>query len=216
MEQMRNDWNLLKDKLEIDIIKKYASYMNIFTISVIVFCSICVFVYVIFQRLPLIFDVMLPLNGSRPYHLVMTTEYFVSQDKYIQFILLHEFLVICIGFTTIGSTGAILITFVSHVCALLKIASYRIENVIDRSILAMPSPKKQYLLQRRMVHAVVMHQRAAELVYFYSETLCQVFYLGTISYLLYLIVRLINRNCIEWIVTINTGKKYKLKVIINR
>lgn len=33
LEQIQNDWNSLKDKLEIDIIEKYANNVRVFTIS---------------------------------------------------------------------------------------------------------------------------------------------------------------------------------------
>ncbi|XP_011864018.1 PREDICTED: uncharacterized protein LOC105559953 [Vollenhovia emeryi] len=200
MEQMRNDWNLLKDKLEIDIIKKYASYMNILTISIIVFCYISIFLYIIFQRLPFILDFILPVNGSRPYQLLMITEYFVDHDKYIQFILLHELLVGYIGLTAVGSTGTTFIIFMSHVCALLEITSYRIENAFERNILAMPNPKKQYLLHRRIAHAVVMHQRAAEFNEFLNSAFLVLFSLliavgvSSLALNLFLFCRLILSN----------------------
>jgi len=65
---------------------------------------------------------MLPLNESRPRQLLLITEYFVNQDKYIYVIMLHEFLVGYIGLTTIMGTIATIIIYVTHVCALLKIA----------------------------------------------------------------------------------------------
>jgi len=45
MEQIRGDWNSLKDKLEIDIVEKCASNVRIFTISVMgntIYSYICV------------------------------------------------------------------------------------------------------------------------------------------------------------------------------
>jgi len=35
LEQIQDDWNSLKDKLEIDIIEKYACNMRLFTIAVL-------------------------------------------------------------------------------------------------------------------------------------------------------------------------------------
>lgn len=34
MDEIRNDWNALDDKKEIEIIEKYAYTMNIFTITI--------------------------------------------------------------------------------------------------------------------------------------------------------------------------------------
>ncbi|XP_011864022.1 PREDICTED: uncharacterized protein LOC105559954 isoform X2 [Vollenhovia emeryi] len=146
MEEMRNDWNLLKDKLEIDIIKKYARYTNMVTTTVIVGC---------------------------------------------------------IGFTTVWGTGASIIVYLTHLCALLEIASYRIDNAIDRNILAMPSPKKQYLLHRRIVNAVVMHQRAAEFndfmtsVFLIPFALLIVVGVSSLTLSLFLLCRLILSNNIS-------------------
>ncbi|TGZ45825.1 hypothetical protein DBV15_02677 [Temnothorax longispinosus] len=136
---------------------------------------IAVFLFGILQRLPLILDIISPLNESRPYQLFVIKEYFVSQDKYIQVMMLHEFLVYCIGTITVYGTGTTIMTYVTHLCALLKIASYRIENAIERNILAIPNPEKKYLLHQKIVHAVVIHQRAAESVYFCHKTFCNTF-----------------------------------------
>ncbi|XP_018378460.1 PREDICTED: uncharacterized protein LOC108771064 [Trachymyrmex cornetzi] len=122
LAQIQNDWNSLKDKLEIDIIKKYANYVRIFTISMMASCYICMFLFGILQNLPMILDIMLPLNESRPYQLLLITEYFVNRDKYIYVIMLHEFLVGYIGLTTIWGTLATITIYVAHICALLKIA----------------------------------------------------------------------------------------------
>jgi len=65
---------------------------------------------------------MLPLNESRPYQLLTITEYFVSQDKYIHVLLLHEFLVGYIGMVTVWGTGSTLTIYLTHICALLEIA----------------------------------------------------------------------------------------------
>ncbi|KYQ48639.1 hypothetical protein ALC60_12320 [Trachymyrmex zeteki] len=165
--QIQNDWNSLKDKLEIDIIKKYANNIRIFTMSVMAFCYIFIFFFGILQHLPLILDIILPLNETRPCQLLLITEYFVNQDKYIYVIMLHEFLVSYIGLTTTWGTGTTIMIYITHVCALLKIASYRIENAIERNILAIPSPKREYLLHQRIVHAVIIHQRAIESVFLY-------------------------------------------------
>jgi len=52
----------------------------------------------------------------------MIAENFVSQDKYIQVMLLHEFLVCYVGLTTVWGTGTTVTIYITHVCALLKIA----------------------------------------------------------------------------------------------
>ncbi|XP_071573013.1 uncharacterized protein [Temnothorax nylanderi] len=212
MEQIRNDWNSLKDKLEIDIIEKYASNMRLFTISAIAFGYIGVFLFGILQRLPLILDIISPLNESRPYQLFAIMEYFVSQDKYIQVMLLHEFLVCCIGMITIYGTGTTIMTYVTHLCALLKIASYRIENAIERNILAIPNPEKKYLLHQKIVHAVVIHQRAAE----FNEFMTSVF---LIPFAILIVVGISSLTCnlylfFQLITSNNISKAFMIVILI--
>jgi len=45
--------------------------------------------------------------------------------------------------------------------------SYRIENAIDKDILEYPNAIKKYLLNRRILHAVIIHRKAIELVFSY-------------------------------------------------
>ncbi|XP_039311356.1 putative odorant receptor 69a isoform X1 [Solenopsis invicta] len=165
LDQIQNDWNLLKDKLEIDIIKKYACNMRLFAISVIVFCYLVMLSCGIFESIPLILDIILPLNESRPIKLMAMTEYFIDQEKYIYYLMLHESLTGYIGMLSLCGIGVILVMVCMHSCALFKIASYRIENVIDKSVL----PRREYLLYQRIVHAVVMHQRAIEYLDFVNS-----------------------------------------------
>ncbi|XP_011864048.1 PREDICTED: uncharacterized protein LOC105559968 isoform X2 [Vollenhovia emeryi] len=195
MEQIRDDWNSLEDKLEIDIIENYANNIKLFTISATAFSYLNILAFVIFQRLPLILDFILPLNESRQYQTFMTAEYFVDQDKYIHVKMLHEFLVIYVGVTIVSGTATTLVIYITHLCALLKIASYRLENATDKNILAMPSPKKQYLLYRRIVNAVVIHQKAVKSVYFVIKATIKYFLHGVISCSLYLKLHKYNRFC---------------------
>ncbi|XP_067212466.1 uncharacterized protein [Linepithema humile] len=168
LEHMRDDYNLLKTKLEIDIIEKYAYNAKLFTIIVMVFCHGFIFFTVIFQFWPVILNIMLPLNESRPCRLIIVAEYFVNQEKYYFAILLHESLAVYIGMIGLSSVGVTFVIYILHSCALLKIASYRVENVFEMSVLA--SSRKEYLLHRRIADAVVVHRKAIECIeYFMSN-----------------------------------------------
>ncbi|KAL0126410.1 hypothetical protein PUN28_005052 [Cardiocondyla obscurior] len=100
--------------------------------------------------------------------------------------MLHQCLVYCIGFITVWSIGLSLIIYLTHMCALLKLTSYRIENVFEKNILAISNPKrKQYLLHQRIVRAVVMHRRAIEfsniIMSSFNVPYCIILILGVLS-----------------------------------
>ncbi|XP_067212463.1 uncharacterized protein [Linepithema humile] len=160
LEQIRNDWSLLKSKLEIDIIEKYASNAKLFTIIVTAVYITGLFFMVVFQFWPLILNVILPLNESRSCELFVVVEYLVNKEKYLYVMLLHEFLAIYIGTTGLCSIGITFVIYTLHTCALLKIASHRVETVFDISMLT--NPRREYLFSQKIADVVVVHRRAIE------------------------------------------------------
>lgn len=47
----------------------------------------------------------------------------------------------------------------------IKIYRYRIQNVIKKSALEVPSAMKEHLIYQKIVHAVVTHRKAIESVF---------------------------------------------------
>ncbi|XP_026828832.1 uncharacterized protein LOC105285773 isoform X2 [Ooceraea biroi] len=162
LELIRSDWNFLKDKVEIDILEKYAWYARLLTIIAFAFSYCCLLCAGILQFLPVILDLILPLNESRPLHLIVFAEYFINQEEYLYAMLLHEIFAVHLAAIALCCTSTTIMSYILHGCALLKVA--RVENAIGEDILAIPSPKKEYLLYRRIVNAVIIHRRAIEFI----------------------------------------------------
>ncbi|KAF3054358.1 Odorant receptor 291 [Nylanderia fulva] len=182
LEQIRNDWKLLKNKLEINIIEKYASNSRLFTITAMAFCLLGSCCCIILQLLPIILDIIIPLNESRPCQLIAITEYFVNQEKYIYAIILHEIISAFIAMITIFGTVTTIMMYILHACALFEVASYRIANCwIEKNVLAIPSLRREHILHHRIVHAIIIHRRAIEFTKFITSTF-------TISYAILIIV----------------------------
>ncbi|XP_072744225.1 uncharacterized protein [Anoplolepis gracilipes] len=160
---------MLNDKMEIDIIEKYCYIARILTIAILGLCYFALIIYIILQYLPLIFDIVLPLNESRSCRLIFISEYFINQEKYIHVILLHHILAVSVAIIALCSTSSTLLTYCLHICALLNIASYRIENTMEWKMLMIPSPTRKYLLYRRIVYAVTLHRRAIKITKFFSS-----------------------------------------------
>ncbi|XP_026828781.1 uncharacterized protein LOC105285101 isoform X4 [Ooceraea biroi] len=170
LEEIRNDLTLLKNEVEIDIIKKYADNMRFITMVSIVSSYAGTVCYVMSQYLlPLLLNVLLPLNASRSLELIGITEYFVNREKFFWALLFHEVVTVYVGVTAVCSTGGTTIMYFLHSCALFKVASYRIENAIDKKILAIPDPTRKYLLQQKIVHAILIHRRAIKYIELWSS-----------------------------------------------
>ncbi|XP_039311378.1 uncharacterized protein LOC113003304 isoform X1 [Solenopsis invicta] len=162
LEQIQNDCNLLKDKLEIHILEKYNRNARLAVLSLLGFSYAILFIFSTLQYLPFIFHKMSPFNKSRSLQLVTSTEYLIIPDKYIYVRMLHEFLAFYVGLITICATGLTALIYCVHMCVLLEIASYRIKNVIQMNTLVIPSPRREHIVHQRIVNAIIIHQRAIE------------------------------------------------------
>ncbi|XP_070159835.1 odorant receptor 22c-like [Polyergus mexicanus] len=169
LKQNQDNWKLVKDKLEIDIIKKYSYIARILSIILMGLCCFALIMFTILQFLPLIFDIILPLNESRSCRLIIITEYFVNQEKYIYAIFLHHILAISVAIIALCSASSTFLMYILHTCALLNIASYRIENAMEWNMSAISSSTIKYLVYRRIVHAVIIHRRAMEFIKFVTS-----------------------------------------------
>jgi len=153
-----------------------------------VICHLGIFCYVVLQLLPLILDVILPLNESRSCEVFTITEYFINREKYICAILFHEMTTVYVGMMIIWSTIMTIMMYILHGCAMFDITwynkmdlflehllslrysytnfySYRMENAIEKNILAIPDPIKSFLLHQRIIDAILMHRRAIRLMF---------------------------------------------------
>lgn len=79
-------------------------------------------IFSLFQFLPDFLDIIMPLNESRKHQFSFLAEYFVDQERYFYPIITHNLLAIFIGAFAICSTGSMLMGFILHICAMLKIA----------------------------------------------------------------------------------------------
>ncbi|XP_018378462.1 PREDICTED: uncharacterized protein LOC108771066 [Trachymyrmex cornetzi] len=164
-EWVRYEWTTLKTTDEIDILRKYADFSKRFVVTMTVFLIIFLNFFGLFQFLPNFLDIIVPLNESRERHFSFLAEYFVDQKRYFYPILTHNLLAIYIGGTTVISTGTMLMGFIFHICAMLQIASYRLEHVSDNIPLVSKSDK-DYIIRKRIINAVDIHRRALEFAEF--------------------------------------------------
>ncbi|XP_072744253.1 uncharacterized protein [Anoplolepis gracilipes] len=130
MDEIRNDWNALNDKKEIEILEKYTHKMNIYTISLTLFMCVCMIIFIFIEYLPIILDIVVPLNETRPRSMHVIAEYFVNFEKYFLLMLLHEIVATTIGIITIVATGTITLAYAEHSCGMLKIVRF-IENIVS-------------------------------------------------------------------------------------
>ncbi|XP_011705121.1 PREDICTED: uncharacterized protein LOC105460374 [Wasmannia auropunctata] len=103
------------------------------------------------------------MNVSQSHYLLITTEYFVDQEKYFYLILLHMIALLYSEVIVGLGIGTMLITYLEHTCGMFKIASYRIEHAVNIDILQNITIKNKILMTKGLIYAVDIHRQAMKL-----------------------------------------------------
>jgi hypothetical protein len=85
------------------------------------YCIITTILFVFATLMPLLLDVILPLNESRPILMPHETYYFVDEREYFFSIFLHTFVGIEVGIIGLLAHDCMLLSYVEHVCSIFAV-----------------------------------------------------------------------------------------------
>jgi len=88
----------------------------------LVLTTCCTLIVMFLPILPYILDIILPMNESRRHTTQFVTEYFVDEEKYFYFIVLHINAAICTGTITFTGVSSMLLGYINHICGIFSIA----------------------------------------------------------------------------------------------
>ncbi|XP_043678377.1 odorant receptor 13a-like [Vespula pensylvanica] len=173
LNKIEDEWKLWKSKEEITIMENYAKEGRFYIIGYIktysVFFSRLVYIYTtvilsfLTSFLPKIFDLISPLNESRPLRHVIMNEYFVDSQEYFYPIYFHMTSVIMIGITCFLANDAIFLVFTSHVCGLFTAVGYRLEHLLkENNTEKISSNRQSKECSRSFIRFIKAHKRAVE------------------------------------------------------
>ncbi|XP_070152574.1 uncharacterized protein [Polyergus mexicanus] len=205
LEQLQYICNELKDENEFNIIKKCGNNTKFCTLTCTVFAICSTILVILIPIWPEILGIVLHINKSRiqSQAIHITTEYFVDQKKYFYLILLHINTVICIGATTLTATGTMLIGCAIHACGLFKIASYRMEQIMNIKMLKNVNLKERTMIyNKKIFYAVQIHRKTIKFCEFLSST-----FKGSFFLLIIIIVISLSLNIYGIFQSISLGDK---------
>ncbi|XP_072749158.1 uncharacterized protein [Anoplolepis gracilipes] len=181
-KNIRDSWSLLKNETERDIMRKYASTGELHTILLTLSVFVSVILYAFLELMPIILDIIFPLNETRPRKIHALTEYFIDERTYFYAILCHWFICISFGFFVLMATGTLEFVYFQHICGLLKIASYRIEHSLNKYILCNFTPKEDHTVIQNISAAANIHLKAIECSEFVRISFMPLFFLMAIIF----------------------------------
>ncbi|XP_039311561.1 uncharacterized protein LOC113004049 [Solenopsis invicta] len=185
---LQHAFNKLKDENEVAIVEKYSFIGKRYTIVLTAFgiCAISIYILIQFWSTIIAFFVV-SMNVSQSYQLLITTEYFIDQEKYFYLIVLHISSTFCIGIIIMVGIGTIFITYLQHTYGMFRIASYRIEHAISINILQNITLKNKILMTEGIAYGVDFLGQAMKLskqmlstfeIMFFGLIICGVFCLS--------------------------------------
>lgn len=159
------------------IIRNQCIVLSHFSVIFIIAASLSLLIHTI----PLLLDVLLPLNESRVQGLHLETEYFLDPSKYFFLFAAHFTIYMFLEMFVTLATGSSFYSYLLHACAVFKITkwefwaiifeiiegsitstcvySYRMEVMIDQDVLRILSPERERVILERLVYAVHLHRR---------------------------------------------------------
>ncbi|XP_050463971.1 odorant receptor Or2-like [Cataglyphis hispanica] len=131
-ETMENHWNIFTNELEVQIMKTYSAIAHKFSVSYSILVYVMMSMFIIIPSLgPMLLDIVLPLNESRPRHFAVYAEYGVDQNKYFVEIFLYTTIMITMGITIMVSVDTMHVACTAHACSLFQVVGQQIENIIS-------------------------------------------------------------------------------------
>ncbi|XP_070160259.1 uncharacterized protein [Polyergus mexicanus] len=161
-KRVHDNWSILTDDREIDIMRKYTNNGKRFTIIIATFVYFGCLIYISIQYIPDLLDLIVPLNESRPRKLFTQMECFVDQQKYFHVLAMYINIVILLSATIGIATESFSLINAVHAFGMFKIASFRIKHMLSENTLRICA-KKYTILHHRIIAAVDVHRRALEL-----------------------------------------------------
>ncbi|KAH0944515.1 Or9e31 [Eciton burchellii] len=206
MKNMRSllDWlqylyNNLKDKTEIAIYDKYGNIAKRVTFIFII-TAVCVFLILItIQTWSNIIDIIAPNNSNIYAHQlkVLVYKYFAVQGKYFHLFLVYLNAVVTIGLIALLATGTMLLSYFKHICGMFRIASYRLEQAMQKDMLQnITLHYYEIMIYKKMISAVDIHRKAMEFAKFLIKSMEPLLFLEMMMTVLYVSFNLygISRN----------------------
>ncbi|XP_019882538.2 odorant receptor 47a-like [Camponotus floridanus] len=158
-------YNELRDESEVAIIEKYWNIGRRYTEMLTLLAASCIIAFILSPFLPQIFAAVLSGNESRLHiSLQIVTDYSIDQERYFYLIMLYTNIAFCIGILALLATGTMCITYVQHICGMLRIASYRMERIMKVDTRSISAPKSANLIYMGIVYAVDMHRKAIKFI----------------------------------------------------
>ncbi|KAI4493006.1 hypothetical protein M0802_009776 [Mischocyttarus mexicanus] len=151
MAQIMEDWGNLKLTKEFNILLNYCTLCKKCIIIMMFSYNTYLSIMFLLSLKPVILDMMLPLNETRPHMLIIPMNWYNGQEKYFFKILILQYLaLILLGFGSITGLSIYLVSL-QYICAMFRIIGCLLDNILE------DNEKKLKLIDDEVVYAKIIH-----------------------------------------------------------
>nr|AXM05216.1 odorant receptor [Campoletis chlorideae] len=166
---IEEDWKARSAQNDVMILARYANRGRIFVMAYGVYLYATLSIYLLLPAIPILLDVIAPLNQSRQVVYLYETEYFVDPDEYYFYILAHAYVTMPFSLCMIVSFDAMLAVYIHHACGIFSTIGSHLEaigrdNPDEKSHRSANYVEYDHEAYVRIVHCVRMHRRVLEFV----------------------------------------------------
>ncbi|KAK2587283.1 hypothetical protein KPH14_003010 [Odynerus spinipes] len=161
LDKMIVDWKMWNSKEEVEIMRRYAEEGRLYTLAYTIYIYVSTVLFLSTSFIPLVLDVIVPLNESRPLQPVVLGEYFVDQEKHFYPIYCHMVFTILLSMTALIAADSQFFVFTCHACGVFSVVGFRLERLMKdagRSINYL-GPKESF---KYVALSIKGHSRAIE------------------------------------------------------
>ncbi|XP_034952209.1 uncharacterized protein [Chelonus insularis] len=144
LETIRKDWQSDLSDSEMQVLSKYGRNARIFSHFYAYYMGAATLLYLATPLTPIILDVLVPLNESRPIQFLFPTEYFIDEKKYYIPIFIHAYMIGPFPSTVQSAFDTAYFKQVQHACSMFAVVGIRIQNLSE----------KMNVLRKKMPHKV--------------------------------------------------------------
>ncbi|XP_047365383.1 uncharacterized protein LOC124955261 [Vespa velutina] len=134
LDHLLYNWQLCRTKEELEIMHKFGKETKLFTFCYTIYIYTCMTMFLLLPIVPIIMDIVVPLNESRPLKPIFKGEYFINEDEHFYFIYFHMSISITISITALVTGDILFLMFNSHICGIFAAVGCRLENFLKDQI----------------------------------------------------------------------------------
>ncbi|XP_036149942.1 odorant receptor 63a-like [Monomorium pharaonis] len=139
-------WDIFTNDADIKIMKYYSTLAQRFTILTATLFYSIISLMIVVPLVPVLLDILMPLNESRPRFFAVEIEFRVNEEDYFLPIHCYITIIVVMGVNIALGFDTIHIVFSAHACSLFATVSKHMKNIIPKANNSCKIRKNKYYI----------------------------------------------------------------------